>query len=199
MAARQRRTWTAIHDAAASQAVSEGIQSVTVAKIAEDAGISPRTFFNYFDSKEDAIVGVRAPFVSDEALASLRDSRDRVPLMRISLLVADVASSTIGPGVDVARRRRLAQQCPRLRSRLTQVFTDARKTVVARFVDEPDLPWDGIDGLPTDRLESRALVLLAGAVVTFAWTADPDRILTDPEGALDDAITMFRKVTSTAL
>jgi len=199
LARRQQRTWTAIHDAAASQAIEHGLESVTVARIAEIAEVSPRTFFNYFDSKEDAIVGVRTPVVTAAALAALRDSTGDVPLLRVARLVTDVAETTIGPGVDLRRRRRLAQQHPHLRTRLTQVFTDARRLVIARLVEESGEPWDGIAGLPAHPLEARALVLLAGAVVTFAWTADPDRIHTDREGALTDAIVTFRKVTSTAL
>lgn len=199
VAERQRRTWAAIHDAAASQALEHGIDAVTVARIAELAGVSPRTFFNYFDSKEDAIVGVRAPRIDDAIVAELADSTDEVPLMRVARLVALVAFSTVGPDVDLPRRRRLAHQYPSLRSRLTQVFTEARKEVVAQFVDDVPVPWRGATGLPTDPDEARALVMLAGAVVTFAWSRDPDRMYSDTDDALADAITTFRKVTTSAL
>jgi len=199
VAARQRRTWTAIHHVAAAAAAQDGPDAVTVAQIAADAGISPRTFFNYFESKEDAIVGVQAPRLSDEALAELRESTSLTPLVRVSRLVTSVSSSTIGPGVDLAQRRALARTYPRLQARLTQVFTESRKLVVARMVEDVETPWPGIDGLPTDLHESRALVLLAGAVVTLAWTTDPDFLMSHRDEALDAAIATFRKVTSTAL
>lgn len=199
MAERQRHTWTAIHHAAASAALEQGPDAVTVAQIAAVAGISPRTFFNYFDSKEDAIIGVRPPSVSEETLQSFRDAADMTPTRRVSHLVADVASSTIGPGVDLVQRRRLSAAYPRLRTRLTQVFTDSRKHVASRFVDDVETPWLGIEGLPTEPHEARALILLAGAVVTLAWTNDPDHFNAHRDAALEAAIDTFRKVTSTAL
>jgi AcrR family transcriptional regulator len=199
VAERQRRTWTAIHHAAAAATLESGPDDVTVAQIAATAGISPRTFFNYFDSKEDAIVGVRAPRITEDTLQALKDSADRPALLRVSKLVTEVATTTIGPGVDLVQRRALAAAHPRLRVRLSQVFTDSRKLVIARMIDDVDTPWTGIDGLPTDLLESRALVLLAGAVVTLAWSTDPDFFNSDRDAALAAAITTFRKVTSTAL
>lgn len=199
VAARQRRTWEAIHQAASSQTVEVGLDCVTVARIAEQAGVSPRTFFNYFDSKEDAIVGLRHPQVTPQALDSLRDSAGDLPLLRVARLVTDVAASTIGPGVDMPRRRRLAREHPSLRTRLAQIFTESRKHVIDELIVSIDEPWHGIDGLPTDPMEAQALVLLASAVVTFAWTADPDRILNHRDDALTDAVATFRKVTRASL
>lgn len=199
VAERQRQTWIAIHRAAAAAALEQGPDAVTVAQIAAAAGISPRTFFNYFESKEDAMVGVRPATVTEETLQALRDSQDESGLKRVSRVVVEVAFSTIGPEVDLVQRRALAAANPRLRTRLTQVFTDARKLVVARLVEDVETPWLGIEGLPTDLHEARALILLAGAVVALAWTNDPDRLLSHRDDALDAAIDTFRKVTTTAL
>ncbi|MBC9225380.1 TetR family transcriptional regulator [Aeromicrobium sp. 636] len=199
VAERQRQTWTAIHHAAARATLEQGPDEVTVAQIAGAAGISTRTFFNYFDSKEDAILGVRTPRITEEAVAMLRDSSDEPALLRVSKLVTEVAASTIGPGVDLVQRRSIAAAHPRLRVRLTQVFTDSRKLVNARMVEDAEPRWMGVEGLPTDPLEARALVLLAGAVVTLAWTGDPEFFNDDRDPALAAAIDTFRKVTSTAL
>lgn len=199
VAERQRRTWTAIHDAAASLTLEDGVDGVTVARIAEAAGVSPRTFFNYFDSKEDAIVGVRSPQLTDAALATFAEPSGATALMRVARLVTDVAATTQGPGVDHVRRRQLAATYPALRSRLVQVFTESRKLVVERLIDTADPVWAGAAGLPTDRREARALVLLAGAVVTLAWTTDTDRLLSDRDATLVDAIATFRKVCQASL
>ncbi len=199
VAERQRRTWTAIHRAAADATLKDGPAEVTVARIAEAAGISSRTFFNYFDSKEDAIVGVRAPRITAEALESLRESTADSPVIRVARLVTEVARSTIGPGVDMDQRRALSAAHPHLRSRLTAVFGEVRKHILARLVDDVEPPWTGIDGLPSDPAESRALILLSNAVVTHAWMTDTDLLFSDRDAALAVSIDVFRKVTSSSL
>lgn len=172
---------------------------MTVARIAEAAGISPRTFFNYFESKEDAIVGVRAPRLTDETIEALRTSSADGALLRVCRLVTDVARSTIGPGVDMEQRRALAAAHPQLRGRLTSVFGEARKLLLARLVDDVDPPWMGIEGLPADPDEARALILLANGVVTLAWLTDTDHLFTDPDAALAESIATFGKVASSVL
>ncbi|GAA3529009.1 hypothetical protein AFL01nite_01700 [Aeromicrobium flavum] len=199
VAERQRRTWTAIHRAAADATLERGPGDVTVAQIAEIAGVSPRTFFNYFDSKEDAIVGVQAPHLTDDVLRDLRESTDDPAILRVCRLVTEVARSTIGPGVDMDQRRALAAAHPHLRGRLTAMFGEARKLLMARLVDDVEPPWSGIEGLPADPAEARALILLANGIVTLAWMSDTDRLFTDPDAALAESIDTFRKVTTTAL
>ncbi|NOV96787.1 TetR family transcriptional regulator [Isoptericola halotolerans] len=50
----------AIVDAAQSLVLDRGLDAVTVEEIADVAGISARTFFNYFDTKDDAVLGQTA-------------------------------------------------------------------------------------------------------------------------------------------
>ena len=57
---RERKTRVrraAIHTAAVDLVVDHGLDNVTVAHIAEAAEVSTRTFFNYFPTKEMAILG----------------------------------------------------------------------------------------------------------------------------------------------
>ncbi len=49
-------TRSALGDAAWSMCVEHGLDGVTVEQIAHAAGVSLRTFFNYFSSKEEAVV-----------------------------------------------------------------------------------------------------------------------------------------------
>ncbi|SMY00662.1 transcriptional regulator, TetR family [Brevibacterium iodinum ATCC 49514] len=63
-----RLTRNALHEAAITRVLEDGLACATVATIAADAGVSTRTFFNYFETKEDAIVGLGAE-VGVETLA----------------------------------------------------------------------------------------------------------------------------------
>ncbi|PRZ05689.1 TetR family transcriptional regulator [Isoptericola sp. CG 20/1183] len=56
-ARKKRARADAIVDAAQRLVLAHGFDAVTVEAIAEAAGISPRTFFNYFESKDDAVLG----------------------------------------------------------------------------------------------------------------------------------------------
>jgi len=47
-----------IIDAALDLALKTGLEQATVEAISAAAGVSPRTFFNYFESKDDALVGL---------------------------------------------------------------------------------------------------------------------------------------------
>lgn len=45
-----------LHAAAATLVREKGVAATTIDEIAERANVSRRTFFNYYDSKEDAIL-----------------------------------------------------------------------------------------------------------------------------------------------
>src|SRR5690242_5600875 len=49
-------TRQALHDAAVRLAIEHGLERVTVEAIADDAGVSRRTFSNYFGGKEEALM-----------------------------------------------------------------------------------------------------------------------------------------------
>jgi AcrR family transcriptional regulator len=53
---KKRATRAALADAALRLCVEHGFDGVTVEQVATDAGVSLRTFFNYFSSKEEAVV-----------------------------------------------------------------------------------------------------------------------------------------------
>jgi AcrR family transcriptional regulator len=53
---KKRATRAALADAALRLCVEHGVAAVTVEQVAADAGVSSRTFFNYFSSKEEAVV-----------------------------------------------------------------------------------------------------------------------------------------------
>ena len=87
---RREQTWTAIHEAALKRVREHGMRGTTVEEIAQEAGVSPRTFFNYFPSKEDAVLGLREPVVSEEILETDRAHEDDNTIIRVTHLLWEV-------------------------------------------------------------------------------------------------------------
>lgn len=168
---RERRrveTWTAIHETAASLALRDPGQA-TIEAIADGAGVSPRTFFNYFRTKEDAILGLREPFLSEEL--SGRITADDYLLGQVSRLLVAVARTAIG-NTDPARLRELTARYPNLHKRLMEYMTKAealvREAVAGLLADDPS--WStGVEGFGPDET-ARMLVMLAGVPVRFSAT-----------------------------
>ncbi|GAA4166052.1 TetR/AcrR family transcriptional regulator [Gryllotalpicola daejeonensis] len=84
----------AIERAALDLSLDKGYENVTIDEIAESADVSPRTFFNYFPSKEAAVVG-HGPHGPDpdEIEAFLSASADQPILDGIRNLLATVIDS----------------------------------------------------------------------------------------------------------
>lgn len=103
-ARKRRATENAIEMAGTALALELGIEDVTVETICDQAGISRSTFFNYFSSRDHAIMG-RAIVVPEgpEAFAVLDRSPDDLPLGIFRLVFAAIGHSKVN--ADVARRR----------------------------------------------------------------------------------------------
>jgi AcrR family transcriptional regulator len=55
---KKRATRLALHEAALRLVAERGLDRVSVEDIASAADVSPRTFFNYFPTKDDAVIGI---------------------------------------------------------------------------------------------------------------------------------------------
>ena len=98
---KRAQTRRRLEEAAIGLALRDGMDKVTVDAISERADVSPRTFFNYFDSKEDAILGVRPPDINDETLAAHRARYDGSDLVES---IVGLIITVLGP---VDRRARI--------------------------------------------------------------------------------------------
>ncbi|MDR3475248.1 MAG: TetR family transcriptional regulator [Devosia sp.] len=96
---RQRRkldTTRLIHEAAVALARDNGLDGVTIEDICKAAGISQRTFFNYFPFKEAAFV-FPPPVLSSEAAARFVAANGDMMSELIDLMAAQAVEMTKGP------------------------------------------------------------------------------------------------------
>ena len=80
-ARRRRQTRTELHAATLRLAREHGFAQVTVEMISKEAGVCPRTFFNYFSSKEAALFalpGTLPPALADRFAAGEGSGTDAV-------------------------------------------------------------------------------------------------------------------------
>jgi AcrR family transcriptional regulator len=184
-------TWTALHEAAASLAQQRGLEQATVEVIAESAGVSPRTFFNYFPAKEDAVLGLREPVLDPEESAKLIGAADL--LGQVTLLLVSVARSALG-GTDTLRRRELLHRHPNLFRRQMEYMAKGEALVCEAVVQvlTGDPFWSGgAEGFSPEET-ARMLVMLAAVPAKFRATSpdfDPATGLTP--GDLAPALALF--------
>lgn len=187
-ATRLRQTWQDIHELAAEDCLKHGPDGVNTADIASRAGVSPRTFFNYFPTKEDAILGLRRPELRPEHIDDFINDTKRPPLLRVCLLTVAVVGTALGPQVDHQQRLQLVEKFPDLLMRMTNTILQSRDHVLRELVLEADELWLGVSGMPTNKDEAHALVMLAFTVVAFSWRRGPSRLAQSSEQALSDTI-----------
>jgi AcrR family transcriptional regulator len=106
---------TELADAAWGLFARKGYEATTVAEIADAAGVSRRTFFRYYASKEEVLVAT-SDAVAEEMLAAVAARpRDEAALLAIKHALVPVLERSLA---DVARSRaiiRLLRESPSLR------------------------------------------------------------------------------------
>lgn len=127
---KKEQTRKTIHRAALQLAISRGPAQVTIDDIADRAGISPRTFFNYFTSKDEAYVGFTSRAAETIACAlrarpageSITAGVHAVFRDRFTMLVTDVESWRL--------RRELAAKAPELANAMFGTTARMERAVV---------------------------------------------------------------------
>ncbi|MFC7401400.1 helix-turn-helix domain-containing protein [Citricoccus sp. GCM10030269] len=162
---KKTETWHAIHDAAADLALDGDMSCVTVEAIASEAGISQRTFFNYFSTKEDAILGVRAPTVPELP----EDFLDGDGLIhRTTELLLSVGRSTYAEG-DAERRGRLFDKFPHLLLRRREMMLQGEDLVYQAIAEAMAQHPEWAHGLNSHSVEETARMLTMAAGVPLRY------------------------------
>lgn len=162
-------TRRAIQLAAISVVRERGLDAATIDEVARVADVSPRTFFNYFSSKEEAILGDSPELPSEDAQRDF--IADRSALLPA---IARLFSASITPALQdqevVLARRALMKSDPELSARrwasMHRFEADVIELVTRRLADEhPGLAADPVALAGRARL----IALLAIAAMRHAW------------------------------
>ncbi|MEV0392333.1 TetR/AcrR family transcriptional regulator [Polymorphospora rubra] len=130
-----------ISAAACALFVQHGFEATTVDQIVETVGISRRSFFRYFGSKEDVLLGdlaARGDAVA-RALSERPDAEDPWDALRGAMIAAQ--PETFNDRVADLAIARMMHESPSLRARLfekRQHWREALVPLTARRIDGPD-------------------------------------------------------------
>jgi AcrR family transcriptional regulator len=138
---KKRATRQALHDAALRLTLERGLDHLTVEEISAAAGVSPRTFFNYFPGKEQAIVGDDL-FVSDAGQVAKIMSTAPSVLDGLQAIALSLATDATTRREQVQQRWQVITRYPalitRMFARLEEFTTILASVVAARVGSAPD-------------------------------------------------------------
>ena len=165
---KRRETLQRIRDEAAQLVRARGYDNVTVDDICDAASISRRTFFNYVDSKDEAILGSFPFAFSEDALTTIQETPSK------NLLELVIRSIEVEPGrfdgPAAKCRHELLEHNPGLMhaeaARKRGFLTEVGRAVYAHFERFPE------DRRFAGSLEDETqliVILFQGAVSRYLW------------------------------
>lgn len=170
-------TRLALQRAALALAAEHGVAHVTAETISDAVGVSPRTFFNYFSCKEEALVG-DPPALDDRLRAGLATA------LPGTSLAATLRSVVVQTALDLADhrdewilRKQLIHDCPALASRLMAIFAAREQTLTETIATALESrPGEGQEESPSDEFVDDAAYapsddLLPALLAALAGTA----------------------------
>jgi AcrR family transcriptional regulator len=154
-------TRSAIARAALELAVERGPDAVTVDDIATGAGVSPRTVFNYFATKEDAILGFDPARSREIGRMVLERPPRESPLAALQMAFLEIGTENPEAAAMSRARARLVQDNPHLHPRYVAGYSGLEHALVEAIAERT-----GVD--PRASVYPRLLVSTAIAAFRVA-------------------------------
>ena len=187
----RERTRRAVHAEITATAMrlfaENGFEATTVDQIAREAGISRRSFFHYFGSKEDLVLGDTVTLGESvrDALEARPADESAWPALRAAFLVLQASGM---PSTDQLALARLYHDVPSLRARHLEKHLRWQELLapdIQRRLGLPDTPSP----------DPRALAFVAAGLACLdaalaAWYESGGAA--DPVQLFDDAIATIR-------
>lgn len=184
---KRAETAARIHSAAVELVLRDGLEQTTIDAISERADVSARTFFNYYESKDAAVLGI-APDAADETgfeeqlTAAQQGEADPLTLVIRLVLSTMGAGSQQLSAADHADRMTLIQRHPELISgQFAQLA--ARRTRMVEYADRILAEHPTLAARPAQRPATALVVALCGSAVKQSiedWAA------TTPDQPIDE-------------
>ncbi|MFE6719801.1 TetR family transcriptional regulator [Streptomyces albidoflavus] len=177
---KKRATRAALGEAAVRLAVEHGAENVTVEMISEAAGVSPRTFFNYFASHDDAFAMIDADLGPRVTRAVLAAPAALSPLEALRAALAAELADVESQSEVWALLPVVLDRSPRLFARVMTAQAGqeqelARAIAVRLGREVPEAPVDVCGGQDTG-LYAQLLAGVAGTAVRVSvghWCSHP--------------------------
>jgi AcrR family transcriptional regulator len=145
---KKQATRLALHEAALRLAAERGLDAVSVDEIADRADVSPRTFFNYFPSKVDAILGLDPDEPRRQADAFLARPADESALQALRAVTRAQAVEMAEDMELWPLRLKVIDAHPALIANLAAAFGEA-EGILAGAIAERTGTRAGVDVHPT--------------------------------------------------
>lgn len=117
------QTREALRGAAIRLALEHGYQALTVEAITEAADVSVRTFFNYFASKDEALLGADPQHAEELAAALAARPAEESPLTALRAVFAELADTFTDREALWQARMELLRANPQLWPRMFAAFS----------------------------------------------------------------------------
>lgn len=194
---------SAIHEAAAELLLKQTWHETTVEAIAKEAGISPRTFFNYYPTKEDAALGLLPVHMPEKALEQFHTATEDLLTRTVHLIAAILNTANPHDGIR-ERRKQLIKKFPLLQSRFTHISMAAGDLVEPIILAElkqtetPESPAGATDKAKADHENAghedtaHAIRMLGSVILRYSLKKDTGILTGKPSRTLQESIDTFR-------
>jgi len=158
---KKEATRRALQDVALRLVEDRGLAGVTVDDITEAADVASRTFFNYFSSKEDAVIGRRPDHAEQLVVALQQRPPGEAVLDSLRRVLTDSFAARAAERDLFLRRIRVVKSEPQLLARLAAQFEQLEERLIAAVAERT-----GSD--PASELDPSLLVSVALAACRAA-------------------------------